>query len=406
MTALADDLDEPRPESGARGRDRLASCAGDGPSRAHAAPGRASRPTTLSRGAGSPARCSPRSSWRNSGRNPSIWGKSACVPLLSADVGGRTAQPLPTPGACCATELPSRSPSWPLRRGACNRIRVRRTSTATRRNVHLAVNRNNVALLTYRADGRLHHTLAWGAVNARTPRRGMKQISFKLDYSGGWGSRRKDVWRGFKNACRSVRRPASSGTSSRPARRPTARTGSSRSGAGCSPRSASSRRSHSAPWRCISRTSRATFPSSWSSSTGCTRGTTTCTAGSSTRARASTGSRRRSTAPPLDTWGRNVFVDTYDSRYGRGWKRENGFLTHRGSGAFCYGFYPHGNRPVGKGTEYRATVMGPGVTPILVWQGAGARPVRRPDRRDREPGAAHDLHEREVPSPLAGGARF
>ena len=30
----------------------------------------------------------------------------------------------------------------------------------------------------------------------------MRQISFKLDYSGGWGSRRKDVWRGFRNACR------------------------------------------------------------------------------------------------------------------------------------------------------------------------------------------------------------
>jgi hypothetical protein len=76
----------------------------------------------------------------------------------------------------------------------------------------------------------------------------------------------------------------------------------------------------------------------------------------------------------LDTWGRNVFVDTYDSRYGRGWKRENGFLTHRGSGAFCYGFYPHGNRPVGKGSEYRATVMGPGVTPILFWQGEAPGP--------------------------------
>ena len=74
-------------------------------------------------------------------------------------------------------------------------------------NVHLAVNRNNVALLTYRAGGRLHHTLAWGAVNARTPRRGMKQISFRLDYSGGWGSRRKDVWRGFRNGCRSYDGP-------------------------------------------------------------------------------------------------------------------------------------------------------------------------------------------------------
>ena len=44
------------------------------------------------------------------------------------------------------------------------------------------------------------------------------------------------------------------------------------------------------------------------------------------------------------------------------------------SGAFCYGFYPHGNRPVGKGREYRATVMGPGVTPILFWQGAAPGP--------------------------------
>jgi hypothetical protein len=37
--------------------------------------------------------------------------------------------------------------------------------------VRLAVNRNNVALLNYRAGGRHHHTLAWGAINARTPAR-------------------------------------------------------------------------------------------------------------------------------------------------------------------------------------------------------------------------------------------
>ena len=104
---------------------------------------------------------------------------------------------------------------------------------------------------------------------------------------------------------------------------------------------------------------------------------------------------------PLDKWGRNVFVDTYDSRYGRGWKRENGFLTHRASGGFCYGFYPHGNRPVGKGREYRATVMGPGVTPIMFWQGPAPGLVRPCARRARQSGAAFDLHEREVPPPLA-----
>jgi len=67
--------------------------------------------------------------------------------------------------------------------------------------VRLAVNRNHVALLTYQSEGRLHHTLAWGAINARTPRRGARQVAFRLDYAGGWGSRRKDLWRGFKNVC-------------------------------------------------------------------------------------------------------------------------------------------------------------------------------------------------------------
>ena len=37
------------------------------------------------------------------------------------------------------------------------------------KNVHLAVNSHHVALLTYRTKGKLHHVLAWGAINARTP---------------------------------------------------------------------------------------------------------------------------------------------------------------------------------------------------------------------------------------------
>jgi len=76
---------------------------------------------------------------------------------------------------------------------------------------------------------------------------------------------------------------------------------------------------------------------------------------------------------PLDTYGRNVFVDTLDSSYGGGWRRENSFLTHEPSGAFCYGFCPHG-RPPGKGRRYRATVIGPGVTPDVMWEGAAPGP--------------------------------
>ena len=72
---------------------------------------------------------------------------------------------------------------------------------------------------------------------------------------------------------------------------------------------------------------------------------------------------------PLDTYGRNIYVDTYNSAYGRGWKRENSFLAHRPLGTFCYGFYNHGARPIGRGTAYRATAIGPGVTPDVFWQG-------------------------------------
>jgi hypothetical protein len=72
---------------------------------------------------------------------------------------------------------------------------------------------------------------------------------------------------------------------------------------------------------------------------------------------------------PLDSYGRSVYVDTLGSSYGAAWHRENSFLTHRPTGFFCYGFYPHGKRPSGQGRLYRATAVGPGVTPDLFWQG-------------------------------------
>lgn len=75
---------------------------------------------------------------------------------------------------------------------------------------------------------------------------------------------------------------------------------------------------------------------------------------------------------PLDGYGRNIYLDTFHSAYGRGWHRENGFLTHhrgRTLGDFCYGFFPHGSHPAGEGTKYRATAEGPGVTPDVIWTG-------------------------------------
>jgi hypothetical protein len=239
--------------------------------------------------------------------------------------------------------------------------------------VHLAVNKNRIALVTYRSEGRLHHTLAWGAINARSPRRGLSQVSFRLDYSGGWGSRRKDLWRGFKNACGPYQGPALNYAV-----------------AACTAPDGS----HWVlqKWRRLLPPfgTRPTFAqravelqlSHWSGDLPefvvkvdwVYRHYDHLYGWLKYKGKGVYGFRSTTYGSPLDKWGRNVFVDTYDSRYGRGWKRENGFLTHRSSGGFCYGFYPHGNRPVGKGTQYRATVMGPGVTPILFWQGAAPGP--------------------------------
>jgi hypothetical protein len=89
------------------------------------------------------------------------------------------------------------------------------------------------------------------------------------------------------------------------------------------------------------------------------------------------GFRTSSQGNPLDAYGRNIYVDTYNSRYGSGWHRENGFLAQRPIGVFCYGLYPHGSRPAGKGTRYPATAIGPGVAPDVMWEGPAPGPFNR-----------------------------
>ena len=88
---------------------------------------------------------------------------------------------------------------------------------------------------------------------------------------------------------------------------------------------------------------------------------------------------------PLDSYGRLLYLDTHNSAYGQGWRRENSFVAHNPTGVFCYGFFKHdagingyahppgwkGMRPQGNGDMYRITVPGPGVTPDILWTGSG-----------------------------------
>jgi len=79
-----------------------------------------------------------------------------------------------------------------------------------------------------------------------------------------------------------------------------------------------------------------------------------------------------------DPYSRMVYIDTFNSVYGPGWKRDTAIATHRPTGTFCYTFvtqapppgYPSSDaRGPGLGEQHRVTAMGPGVTPIVRWAG-------------------------------------
>ena len=73
--------------------------------------------------------------------------------------------------------------------------------------IALGVNSKGEALLSYRAAGKSKHVLVWGAVNAVAPTRSRPQVSFKLDYSGGYGKYKQDYWKTFKSSCKAYDGP-------------------------------------------------------------------------------------------------------------------------------------------------------------------------------------------------------
>jgi hypothetical protein len=87
---------------------------------------------------------------------------------------------------------------------------------------------------------------------------------------------------------------------------------------------------------------------------------------------------RTPSATRSDVHARYVYIDTLNSAYGPGWRREAAKVTHLNSGGFCYSFapippppgYPDAMPTVpGVGERHRATVVGPGLTPDIQWEG-------------------------------------
>ncbi len=255
--------------------------------------------------------------------------------------------------------------------GACALTSTAGASELIDRNatgISFGVNAKGEALLSYRAAGKSKHVLVWGALNAIAPTRSRPQVSFKLDYSGGYGKYKQDYWKTFKTTCKAYDGPAL-------AWKVTACKASDGSywalqkwqrmlpNYGLAPTAAQAvwelRLSH---W--TGDLPVLTIDTDWAwHQWDHLFGTYTYAD------QPVFGFKSTSAGVPLDTFGRNIYVDTFNSKYGQGWKRENSFLTHTNTGVFCYSFNPHGTRTDGKGTQYRATVQGPGVTPDVMWQG-------------------------------------
>ena len=105
---------------------------------------------------------------------------------------------------------------------------------------------------------------------------------------------------------------------------------------------------------------------------------------------------------PTDSYGRLLYLDTLNSSYGSGWRRENAFLSHAPTGVFCNGFYPHGGRGTGVGSRYRLRLIGPGVTPDVEATVGGLHDYRPGNSAD----AAYESRENHVLDRLAAGGHF
>jgi hypothetical protein len=255
--------------------------------------------------------------------------------------------------------------------------------------VQLRVN-GKTALVEYRANGRERHVLVWGAINARSPNEDRRQVRFKRDYSGGLATQHRFVWKRFVDQCQpydgpplaylltACKAPDGSYWALQSWQRNLPHRGwepwtdwqqawelrlSHWTGDLAEVELYADWAFHGDAHGIFGRAIYAGFPVH--------------------------GFHTTSSGNPVDGYGRNLYIDTYDSAYGPGWKRETSILFRKSSGAFCYSFWPTHDaslpgrpaRPEGHGKRYRISVVGPGVTPDVTAEADGLPDfdVRNPD---------------------------
>jgi hypothetical protein len=243
--------------------------------------------------------------------------------------------------------------------------------------VGLAVSADGTtAVVTYRSGRALRHALVWGAVNALSPSQSVPQVRFKIDWTGGWASHgNARWWQRIGNHCATYDGPQLAALV-----------------AACRAPDGSywalQRWQPNVPHRGFlpyraGQTDWELDVSHW----------TTPLAQLEVHADwAFDGQAHnlfgrllyndvpvhgfhtvKGTGAPQDRYGRSLYIDTFDSAYGSGWKRETSIVFRNPTGVFCYSFWPTHDvslpgkpaRPAGSGSRYRIEVIGPGVTPNL-----------------------------------------
>ena len=241
------------------------------------------------------------------------------------------------------------------------------------RHVRLAVDRKGEALVTFRQGTRVRRVLAWGGLNAVAPTTSRAQVGFEVDYAGGWGKYHRRIWKRFRNVCGPYRGP-------RLAWFVTACTAPDGShwALQAFPRLL---RDYGLPTTGL-RAAHELHLSHWTGElpaleihlTWQWRRVDELFGRFTYRGAPVYGFAFDRRGAPLDSFGRLVFIDTYDSGYGSGWARHNAILFHRGTGTFCETMIPGRPGVSPLGTRYRVTANGPGVTPIVSWRGPAPGP--------------------------------
>ena len=244
----------------------------------------------------------------------------------------------------------------------------------------LQVDSTGHALISFTSGGQPQHILVWGAVNALVPTRDKTQVSFKVDFSGGSAIHESGYYKTIKSVCKPYTGPKL------PWYVP---------GSGCDapdgtywalqlwqrmlpdlgfkpwePEQAVYEL-HVSHWSGPLASIQVWQDWAWGGQFHQLLGQLTYDG------KPVYGFAATSVGVPTDSWGRNLYIDTYDSAYGHGWARENSFLGQLPNGGFCYSFQPRPPYPgypdspprLGVGKMYRITVLGPGVTPAVMWQG-------------------------------------